>query len=188
MFWYDNSLLNRRVSFLTSKGNSFFHCLSWKSANKFTLTFRWRNYAICLKSGVWVCELCNWEIGTIYPTSYRTPSDRSAQVPPTESRSALWLAHKRGAVAPCGRLGSVDWSTLPPLGTVAWRSATPACQTHDPVAGGACCNENTSIGGWIYQLVCLYSPSNTDQVSSFVALFKMQFATAREGGGRLKEA
>lgn len=67
MFRYDNSLLNRRVSFLTSKGSSFFHCLSWKSANKFTLTFRWRNYAICLKSGVWVCELCNWEIGTIIP-------------------------------------------------------------------------------------------------------------------------
>lgn len=78
---------------------------------------------------------------------------------------------------------------LPPLGTVAWRSATPACQTHDPVAGGACCNENTFIGGWIYQLVLLiYSLSSTDQVSSFVALLKTEFSTAIEGDGHLNEA
>lgn len=55
-------------------------------------------------------------------------------------------------------------------------------------AGGACCNENTFIGGWICQLVYIQSPSTIDQVSSFVALLKMEFSTAIEGGGHLKEA
>lgn len=137
---------------------------------------------------VWFCELCNWEIGTIIPDL--VPNTLS----PQRLGSAHWVQFRLLVGSQKG--GRCAMRAFPKRWLVNAAATLncclairyPACQTHDPVAGGACCNENTFIGGWIYQVVCIYSHSSTDQVSSFVALLRIEFSTASEGGGQLKEA
>lgn len=145
----------------------FFWCVrtsSNVSATKCTLTFPWRNYAICLKSGVWFCELCNWEIGTIIPDLIpNTLRPQHRFLPLIAVLLCDWPAE--GGRCTMRAFGPRWLVSLTPLQLLPG-DLLPACQTHDPVAEAACCNENISVGGWIYRLVLHPLAPNGDRVSS----------------------
>ena len=107
------------------------------------------NHAITLKAGVWACELCNWEIRTIISHLIRnTLRPQHSFSPPIAVPLSDWP--KRRGRRNKQALRAFWLAAVTPLELLPG-DLLAACQPHDPVTVAACCNENISVGGWIYR-------------------------------------